>query len=215
MSEPRFDVAGALGVGLLSALFATTRVRRTGQEHYLDPRRKGTPVIFVFWHSHLLTLAHYHRHEGIVGLVSEHADGEYLARVLDGYGFGTVRGSSTRGATKGLKGLIREARSGRDLALAPDGPRGPAGVFKPGALAVARATGHLVIPLAAAVSAGWRLGSWDAFQVPRPFSRVCIEYGRPRAVSRELDRPGIEALARELEDELEALTGRAKRCARS
>ena len=215
MSELRFEAAAVLGVGLLSALFATTRVRQTGQERYLEHRRQGTPVIFVFWHSQLLPLAHYHRHEGIVGLVSEHADGEYLARVMERYGFRTVRGSSTRGGTKGLKGLIREARSGRDLALTPDGPRGPAGVFKPGALAAARATGLPVIPLAAGASGGWRLRSWDGFLVPHPFSTVCIEYGRSRAVSRELDRPGIEALARELEAELEALKGRAERCAGS
>ncbi|MDP2956819.1 MAG: lysophospholipid acyltransferase family protein [Longimicrobiales bacterium] len=213
MSGLRFEAAGVLGLGLLSALFSTTRVRRTGQAHYLEHRRHGTPVIFAFWHRQLLSLAHYHRNQGIVGLVSEHADGEYLARLMERYGFGTVRGSSTRGGIKGLKGLIREARSGRDLALSPDGPRGPAGVFKPGALAAAQATGHPIIPLAAGVSAGWQLRSWDGFLVPHPFSRVCIEYGRPRAVSRELDRAGIEALARELADELEALTGRAERCA--
>lgn len=208
-----FEAAGVLGQGLLSALLSTTRVRRAGQERYLEHRRRGTPVIFVFWHRQLLPLAHYHRNQGIVGLVSEHADGEYLARILERYGFGTVRGSSTRGGIRGLKGLIRQARSGRDLALSPDGPRGPAGVFKQGALAAARATGHPILPLAAGASAGWRLRSWDGFLVPHPFSTVCIEYGRPRAVSRELDRPGIEALARELADELEALTRRAERCA--
>ena len=122
MSELKFETAGVLGTGLLSALFTTTRARRVGEDHYLRFREEGTPVIFVFWHGQLLPLIHYHRREDIVVLVSEHADGEYIGRVLQRNGFRTVRGSSTRGGHKGLRELIRSARAGHDLALTPDGP---------------------------------------------------------------------------------------------
>ena len=148
MNDLKFEAAGVLGMGMMSALFATTRVRKGGAEHYLRFREEGRPVVFVFWHGQVLPLVHVHRHEGIVVLISEHTDGEYLVRVAERHGYAAVRGSSTRGATKGLKGLVRAARAGRDLALTPDGPRGPAGDFKPGALAVAQFTGLPVVPLA-------------------------------------------------------------------
>lgn len=208
MSELKFEAAGVLGTGLVGALFSTTRVHRTGAEHYLRFREQGQPVIFVFWHGQLLPLVHYHRGEGIVVLVSEHADGEYITRVIERHGFGTVRGSSTRGGTRGLKALIRAARAGKDLALTPDGPQGPPHELKPGALAVAQTTGLPIIPLAVGASRGWRLRSWDGLLVPRPLSRIRIEYGEPRWVRRDAGRQAIEDAARDLGRTLNELTAR-------
>jgi len=209
VSDLKFEAAGAVGVGMVAALFATTRSSRFGTEHYLQFRRNRTPVVFVFWHGQILPLVHYHRDEGIVVLVSEHADGEYITQVIRRHGFGTVRGSSTRGGTKGLKGLIRAARAGRDLALTPDGPRGPLGDFKPGALAVAQTTGLPVVPVAVGASAGWRFKSWDAFLVPKPFARVTIGYGEPLWVPRDANRNDLEGLARGLGRRLDGLTQEA------
>ena len=195
-------VEGFAGAALVTSLLATTRVERLGTEHLAPYRSRGKPVIFVFWHGHLLPLVHYHRHERIVVLVSEHADGERIARVLARRGFGTVRGSSTRGGVGGLRALVRAARAGRDLALTPDGPRGPRGEFKPGALAAARMTGLPIVPLAVAASRAWHLSSWDGFLVPKPFARVRIRYLRPRFVARDASRSELEALARALGEEL-------------
>jgi lysophospholipid acyltransferase (LPLAT)-like uncharacterized protein len=204
VSDLRFESAGVLGSGIVGALFMTTRVHREGVEHYQQFRDAGKPVIFVFWHGQLLPLVHYHRHEGIVVLVSEHDDGEYITRVIERNGFGTVRGSSTRGGTKGLKGLVRAAREGRDLALTPDGPQGPRGEFKPGALAAAQITGLPVIPISVRSSGGWELKSWDAFLVPRPFSRITLEYLPPRFVTREASRADLDMMATEIGAELNA-----------
>jgi lysophospholipid acyltransferase (LPLAT)-like uncharacterized protein len=204
----KFETAGVLGTGLVGALFMTTSVERIGEEHYQRFRLAGQPVIFVFWHGQLLPLVHYHRHEGIVVLVSEHADGEYITRIIERNGFGTVRGSSRRGAARSLKGLVRAARGGKDLALTPDGPKGPAGVFKPGALAAAQMTGLPIIPLAVGVSSGWRFRSWDGFLVPRPLSRVRLEYLPPRFVRRDADRAELSRLSADIGQELNALTAR-------
>jgi len=206
--ELRFEAAGVLGTGLVGALFVTTRCERVGAEHFLAFRRSGRPVIFVFWHGQLLPLVHYHRREGIVVLVSEHADGEYITRVIERNGFGTVRGSSTRGGTKGLRALVRAARAGRDLALTPDGPRGPRGDFKPGALLVAQLTGLPVVPLAVGASSGWQLRSWDGFLLPRPLATVRIEYLPPRFVPRGADRAARARLAAEIGEDLNDLTER-------
>ena len=208
MSELRYETAGVLGTGLVAALFATTRLRREGAEHFERFRASGTPIVFVFWHGQLLPLVHYHRRQGIVVLVSEHVDGEYITRVIRRNGFGAVRGSSTRGGTKGLKALVRAARAGHDLALTPDGPRGPHGVFKAGALAAAQMTGAPVVPLAVGASAGWRFRSWDSFLVPRPLSRITIEYLPPRFVPRDATRRDLERMAVEIGDDLNACTER-------
>ena len=205
MSDLKFEAAGVVGVGMMAALFATTRSVRLGQENYLRFRREGTPVVFVFWHGQILPLVYYHRDEGIVVLVSEHADGEYITRVAERHGFATVRGSSTRGATKGLKGLIRAARAGRDIAITPDGPRGPAGDFKPGALAVAQTLGLPIVPVAAAASGGWRFNSWDGFLVPKPFARVALGYGEPVFIPRDATREELVTSAAEVGRRLHTL----------
>jgi lysophospholipid acyltransferase (LPLAT)-like uncharacterized protein len=210
MSELKFDLAGVVGSGVVTALLATTRVQRVGDEHYLRFRREARPVVFVFWHAEMLPLIRLHRNEGAVVLVSEHADGEYMTRILHRQGFRTIRGSSTRGATAALKGLIREARAGRDIAVTPDGPRGPAREFKVGALAVAQSTGLPIIPVAVDASPSWHLGSWDRFLVPRPFARVRVAYGAPRWVPRDADRTVLERMAAELGRAMDDLGGAAR-----
>lgn len=202
MSEIRFESAGVLGAGLVSSLFMTTRLTRVGAEHYQKYRDEGQPVMFVFWHGHMLPLVHYHRHEGIVVLVSEHGDGEYITRVLERNGFGTVRGSSTRGGRKGLKGLVRAAREGHDVGVSPDGPRGPRRDFKPGALAAAQMAGLPVVPIAVRVSSSWHFDSWDRFLVPRPFAQVTLQYLEPTMVPRDAGRDELERMAREIGDAL-------------
>ena len=204
---PALTQAGPAVVGLtgryaLRALFRTLRVQSTGQHHVVSLRQKGTPVIFVFWHGRLLPLVHVHRSEGTVVLVSKHHDGDYVAGLLRHFGFGTVRGSSTRGGVQGLKGLIRAAHKGLDLAITPDGPRGPNRELKLGALTAARITGLPLVPIGVGVTSAWRAGSWDELVVPKPFSTVHVAYGRPRFVPRHADQAEIDEVAGSLESGL-------------
>ena len=201
---------GPAGLGLtggyvMRALFRTLHVERTGHHHVMRLRQEGTPVIFVFWHGRLLPLIHVHRHDGIVVLVSEHRDGEYLARLLHHFGFGTVRGSSTRGGVRGLKGLVRAARRGLDLAITPDGPRGPNRELKLGALAAARMTGLPLVPVGVGVTSAWRIGSWDELLVPKPFSTVRVAYGRPSFVPRHAGQAETDEVIGSLRSELNQL----------
>lgn len=204
----RYRLAGVLGQGLVGALFSTVRLRRTNPEAYLRFRRRGEPVIFVFWHDQLLPLVWVHRNEGIVVLVSEHADGEYISRIIGRHGFGTARGSSTRGGARALRSLVTAAREGRDLALTPDGPRGPRHRFKPGALVAARLTGLPLVPIAVAAAPAWRLRSWDRFLVPRPFSTVAVRWGEPHRVPSSADREELREHARTMERSLNELSMR-------
>ena len=192
---------------VLRALFRTLHVQRTGQD--LLPRlgKERTPVIYVFWHGRLLPLIHVHRQQGIVVLVSEHRDGDLIARLLHHFGFGTVRGSSTRGGVQGLKGLIRAARAGWDLAITPDGPRGPNRELKHGALTVARMTGLPLVPVGVGVTSAWRIRSWDGLLVPKPFSTVRVAYGPPTLVPRNADQVEIDDVAASLRRTLGDLSG--------
>lgn len=204
----RYSAAGILGQGFIGSLFLTVRIQTMGEDRLRSFREAGTPVIFVFWHGRLLPLIHVHRHQRVVVLVSEHGDGEYITRILERFGFGTVRGSSTRGGARGLKGLIRAARRGHDLALTPDGPRGPSRRLKPGALTVARMTGLPLIPIGVGASSGWRADSWDRFLLPRPLSTVRIAYGAPCFIARDAGEAEIEDAERTVTQALADLSVR-------
>lgn len=168
-----------LGTLMLRMLARTWRVREVNVGPFKELRANGKPVIFILWHGHLLPLVWHHRRQNITLLVSEHGDGELIARVAARLGYHAVRGSTTRGAERALLGMIRVAEGGGDLAFTPDGPRGPAETFAPGALVVAQRSGASLVPIAAGARRCWHLRSWDSFRIPKPFATVTVAYGDP------------------------------------
>jgi lysophospholipid acyltransferase (LPLAT)-like uncharacterized protein len=194
-----------LGAALLRLLGRTWRIeRREG------PRPFPEPSIFAFWHSGLLALAFLRRGEGAAVLVSRHRDGEWIARTLEGLGFVTARGSSTRGGGAGTIAMLRRAAEGRSLGITPDGPRGPVGRAKPGVIRIARASGLPIVPVIAAPRNAWVLRSWDRFQVPKPFTPLALHYGAPLVVPRDLPDAAVETWCRTLEAALDELGARAR-----
>lgn len=191
-----------LGVLLLRALAFTWRVRIINGDIPRALDERGEAFIHVLWHGQLLPLTWAHRNRQISVIVSEHSDGEILARVMHALGCRTVRGSTSRGAARALLGACRELEAGFDLAITPDGPRGPARTVAPGAVIIAQRTGAAMVPVAASANRAWRLRSWDRFLIPKPFARITVAYGEPiriaadtpRDATRELDavREGID-----------------------
>lgn len=202
MSELRYRVAGALGGLALDALFGTLRTTVLDPDPAEPFRARGEGVIYVLWHGRLLPLAHHHRKQQVVTLVSRSGDGEYIARVLAHWGYGFVRGSSSRGGDRALRELVRLVRSGRTVSVTPDGPRGPREQVKPGALLVAQLTGRPLIPAAAGASAAWWFGKWDRFLVPKPFSTIRVSYGTPQFVPRDGGPEALENAARNVQEQL-------------
>lgn len=172
-------LAVVIGGGLIRLLASTWRYRVRHYEHLIAARSGGAPFVFSIWHGQLLPLLWHHRGQGVSILVSEHKDGELIARFAESIGYGTVRGSSTRGAAGALLGLVRALEEGREVGITPDGPRGPACSYAPGAAVAASKAGALILPLAAHADRAWRLGSWDRFMIPRPFARITVAYGEP------------------------------------
>lgn len=171
-----------LGSVLLRLLAATWRVREVDGERIRAPLRERRPFVAVFWHGQMLPLLWWHRNRGIAILISEHGDGEIIARIARNLGYELVRGSSSRGAERALLESIRTASSGTPVAITPDGPRGPAHSFAAGALLVSHRAQAPILPVAASVSRAWRLRSWDRFMIPKPFARVTVAYGEPAIV---------------------------------
>lgn len=170
------------GGAFLRALGATWRIRVTNDAGFRRLQAERKPFIFVLWHGQMLPLLYQHQNEGVAVLISEHGDGEIIARIARGLGYGTVRGSSSRGAARALLELARVVNEGQSLAFTPDGPRGPAKSVAPGALIVAQRTGVPIVAAAVTVSSAWRLNSWDRFIIPRPFARVNVAYSNPEYV---------------------------------
>lgn len=204
--EIRFGAAGFLGSWTLRSVGATLRITVEDKGPVEALHARGQPVIYTFWHSRILPLAYYHRNEGIVVLVSRHGDGEYVTRVIERMGFATARGSSTRGGAAGLKGIVRAARKGHNLAFTPDGPKGPPRVLKPGVLVAAQLTGAAIVPLTAGSPDVWRVGSWDRMIVPKPFSRLTVKYGVPRFVERDADEDSLAQHAAVVSSEIDRIT---------
>lgn len=189
---------GRLGPSLFRTLYSTLKYDVVGGGNQLR-WEQGEPVVFVTWHGRLLPLLHLYRGRGLVMLVSQHRDGEYLTRLGQGLGYAAVRGSSTRGGYPALRQLVRELRNGRSLAITPDGPQGPRERFKPGALQAARITGAPVIPVMASADRAWWVDGWDRFLVPKPFARVNVRVGKPWRISRQSSLADIERDAGRLE----------------
>jgi lysophospholipid acyltransferase (LPLAT)-like uncharacterized protein len=189
------------GVTLIRLLAITWRVRFVNEHVVREFRERRQPFMYVLWHGQLLPLLWTHRKRNIAVIISEHRDGEIIARIASALGFRTVRGSTSRGAARALLGASRELESGFDLAVTVDGPRGPAGVVTPGAPVIAQRTGAPMVPTAASASRSWRLRSWDRFLVPKPFARVIVVYGDPIATSAATPRAAgeeVEHIARSI-----------------
>jgi lysophospholipid acyltransferase (LPLAT)-like uncharacterized protein len=200
----------ALGGAMLDALMSTTRIRTEGDHHFRRFWDRGEPTVFVLWHGRLLPPTYHHRGQGVVTLISQHRDGEYITRVVDRWGYITVRGSSSRGGLHALRELLRHLRAGRSLAITPDGPRGPREKLKLGPLIAAQRAGAPVIPTASAANRAWFFGGWDRFLIPRPFARLQIVYGEPVMVPADADEAALERIATDIEGRMAALTARAE-----
>ena len=208
-------VAGALAKWVLAPYYTTIRIVEGGElraRMLRDPRPAG---IYAFWHSHQLTAVWHFRRVGAGILVSASRDGEYIARVARSVGFTPLRGSSSQLGAAGLKALIEFARSGRTVAITPDGPRGPRHSIGPGVLAVAQKSGYPIVPFAIGLSSFWELPSWDRFRIPKPFSRGYACWGEPLSVPPEADEATLGRLAAELRARMIRLEEFADRMART
>ena len=195
-----------IGYPLLALLGRTLRWKVDGAEHWDAIVRDGHQPILALWHGRILAGLHYFKNRGIVVMTSRNFDGEWIARILDRFGFGAARGSTSRGGARALVQMRRDLAAGRPAAFTVDGPRGPARVAQSGAVWLAGNTGHPLLPYHIEADRFWSVNSWDRTQVPRPFTTVAIAIGPPLHV--QGTEPGTIEAGRQ------ALEGALARCER-
>lgn len=204
----RIQVAliSSLGYPILASLGSTYKYVVDGLEHLRTAEALGHPI-HAFWHGRILPGALYFKRRGIVVITSENFDGEWIARIITRFGYGTARGSSSRGARKALLQLVRDIEN-RPVAFTLDGPRGPARVAQPGAVWLAKVTGNPIIPFHLEADRHWTLNSWDRTQIPKPFARIALAFAPPVSVPAEADDTAVAAANRDLEHALAACESR-------
>jgi hypothetical protein len=200
----------AFGYPLINALGHTLRWRTEGLHHFESIRASGRQPVMGFWHGRILPATFYFRRRGIVVITSENFDGEWIARIIERFGYGTARGSTSRGARKAMLQLVKDMKAGLPAGFTLDGPRGPAQVAQPGAVWLASATGNPLLPFHLEASSHWSLRSWDRTQIPKPFSTVALVVGEPVEVPNHLPAEALEQTRIDLERRLAALEARAR-----
>lgn len=201
----RESFLAGLGVFILRALFCTIRLKVDDRAGLGVNSIKG-PVIICFWHNRILGITvafmrRYPRRErgGVTVLTSPSRDGEILARVVGGFKMGAVRGSSSRRGSQALRELVTLLENNGDVAITPDGPRGPRYKLGPGAISLAQLTGAKLVPMHASFSRCIRMKTWDGFIIPLPFSCISVRVSEPISVPRELTDEEFEATRVRLE----------------
>lgn len=171
------SVLPPVGASLVRGIAGTMRLETRGQEAVDALYREGRSIILAFWHAQQLMIPFGYRGAGSHVLISQHGDGEIIARIIARFGHEAVRGSSTRGGAGALRALIKLGRAGKDLVVTPDGPKGPRHVAKPGVIQLAKATGLPIVPLAFACSKKNSSRAGTASWCPIPSHRGCSYMG--------------------------------------
>jgi lysophospholipid acyltransferase (LPLAT)-like uncharacterized protein len=195
---------------LIRVVGATTRFSVEGWENHDEATRDGGQPIYNFWHEHIFLATYWWSWCRGVVVTSQSFDGEYIARFIQRLGYGTVRGSSTRGGVGALVELIRLMRAGCAAGFTIDGPKGPRRVAKLGSVLLAKKTGNPIVPVTAVSERYWTLPSWDSFRIPKPFTRARVYVGPPVRVPADAGDGALEAKREELQRTLEDLERRAE-----
>jgi hypothetical protein len=202
-------LASWIGPIIIYLMGKTLRIDRVGEENLTSVQKKSKNVIYAFWHGRMLILAFSHRWQRIHILISQHRDGEYIARIIGRLGFVSVRGSTTRGGTKAIFEMCEKVASGYDVGVTPDGPKGPKFKVQPGTVYMAQRSGLPIVPITASAHKRWTLSSWDGFIIPKPFSRTVVMLGEPTYVPGESSPEELERIRIDLERKMQELTAMA------
>lgn len=164
------------------------------------------PVIWLLWHNRVFLIPYMqnrkapHRHGK--ALTSPSGDGEIIARVMERFGHGAIRGSSNKRPAAAMREMTRALRDGYDLAITPDGPRGPRYQMQLGAVKLAQISGAAIMPIHVRYSRAWVCRTWDKFLIPKPFAAVNFVFDELVYVPRDASEESLERIRRELEKKM-------------
>ncbi len=204
-----------LGFSYVRWVGTSTKWHLEGEEHFFLERAKGKPIIFVFWHQQLMMMPFFYR--AIVRrlqasvLISRSRDGGLLSDLIKKFDLFPIRGSSSRGGTAAVLQLTRRIEQGIDLAMTPDGPRGPRCQVQEGAVALASLTGAPILPVAVEVEKKKELNTWDGFKIPFPYNRGTLIVGPAIYVQSNIEDEHLRLKMNEVQKALDEVNERAKK----
>ena len=218
-SLAEYSVLDRLKIGLADVVFyvairllaMTIKLEVRGWENFESIVATGRQPIYTLWHDRILLSTYFWRKRGIVVMTSKSFDGEYIARFIQRFGFGAIRGSSSRGGATALVEMIKAMRTGLPMAFTADGPRGPRYIAKPGPVVLARKTGNPVMPFLVEAKSYWTNRSWDKMQIPRPFTRALVIIAEPIYAATTAADAEIDESVQKLQSSLDALVEEGRR----
>ena len=181
------------------------RIKLINRKYWMQAEASAKPILIVVWHGKMLLPIFVHRNRRIAVMISEHRDGEIIAKTIHRLGYTSIRGSSTRGGSKAFRQMLRQLRSGRICGILPDGPKGPRHEAKMGTVPLAQASGALLLPMTFAAHKPIVFKSWDLFTLWRPFSKLVLVYGRPFSLPRTRNPEEMEEQRLQVQDTLNVL----------
>jgi lysophospholipid acyltransferase (LPLAT)-like uncharacterized protein len=201
----RARLIGWIGYFVIQIIGRTIRWQSVGDSYLDEILSSGHRAIFTFWHGRIFPATYYWRNRGIVVMTSMNLDGEAIAQCIHRFGFGSSRGSSSRGGMRALAELAQRIRNGQDAAFTIDGPRGPRYVAKPGPVMLARKTGAAIFCFHISMKHKLQLKSWDHFQIPLPFTRAVTLKAPPIWVPADASEEDVRRIHMEMQQVLDAL----------
>jgi lysophospholipid acyltransferase (LPLAT)-like uncharacterized protein len=195
---------------LISVIGCTLRWEIKGAENLAAAWTNGSIPIYTFWHDRIFFGTYFFRKRSIVIMTSQSFDGEYIARFIQRFGYGAVRGSSTRGGVGAIVEMVRLMRAGCPAGFSIDGPKGPRYVAKMGAVLLAKKTGNPILPFTITSDKRWTLNSWDRLQIPLPFTRTLVDIAPGITVPSDANEETMDAKRNELQQVLNVLVARGE-----
>ncbi len=197
---------------LARVLLFTVRLRVRGEKNLHEARQADRPLLFAFWHGRQLGLFKANPEESLAVMTSLSRDGQMQSMICERFGLQVVRGSSSRSGLAGLLAMGKKLKQGVSVAVAVDGPRGPAFETKPGIVALAKVSACPIVPISIGYRRSWEFErAWDRFQVPKPFTLATVVYAKPLFVPASSTRQQLASLTEELNSRLRLITEEADR----
>jgi lysophospholipid acyltransferase (LPLAT)-like uncharacterized protein len=190
---------------LIKLICSTVRFEVEGWENFEKIESDGKTPIYAFWHNNIFLITYFFRNRKIVVMSSQSLDGEYTSRFLQRFGYGSVRGSSTRGGAGAVVKMIRLMREKIPVGFANDGPKGPKFEAKIGSTVLAKKTGNPLMPFNIEPNKFWTINTWDKMQIPKPFTRVLVKIAEPIYVESKINDEELENKRLELQKSLDDL----------
>lgn len=190
------------GPALLKALARTWKTQVLGEEHLAEAMSGGRGHFMALWHGRMIVALPYHGERDWQVLVSPSDDGDISEHLLESFGYGVLRGSTSRTGARSLRAMRKLLERGEVLVVTPDGPRGPQHSMNLGLAWLARATGAAIVPCGFVCDRAWHARSWDRFTIPKPRARLALVYGPPLRVARNADAEVLEVTSQDLRERM-------------